>query len=96
MANPTIRSFEDGTVRSITFWDKDGKSHRVNGPAQTEYWGNGNVRWMAWNIHNKQHRLDGPAYIYYDEQGNLDGKFWYAYGVKIDDMSDWTSFGQMF
>ena len=87
--NPQIYFFDDGMVKSISFWDKDGNSHRVNGPAQTEYWSNGNIRYIIWNIHNQHHRVDGPAYICYNEQGKLDGKFWYVNNVKIDDMDDW-------
>lgn len=89
MKSPVIHSYENGTIRSISWYDDNGDSHCIDGPAQTEYWANGNIRWMVWNIHNEHHRTDGPAYIYYDEQGNLDGKYWYVNNVKIEDMNDW-------
>jgi len=85
MANPTIRSFEDGTVRSISWWDEGGNAHRIGGPSEIEYWSNGNIRWMVWNLHNQHHRLDGPAHIRYDEQGNIEDQNWYIEGFCVNE-----------
>ncbi len=64
--NPRIRP--NGTK----VWYKDGKRHRVDGPA-VEYANGAKI----WYVDGKRHRVDGPAAVYADgdKEWCKDGKF---------------------
>ena len=54
------------------FWYKNGKLHRVGGPAIECT--NGTKHWF---VNGEYHRLDGPASVWYDGY-----KHWWLYGKK--------------
>jgi hypothetical protein len=54
-------------------WYKDGKLHRIDGPARELI--NGNKYWLQ---HGKLHRLDGPAVEY-----DCGLKYWFYRGVQM-------------
>jgi len=87
-----------GEDNSIVYRNKDGRLHRLDGPA-IEY-ANGHKEWL---VNDERHRLDGPAvesaggdrYWYEnDKMHRLDGpaiqyangrKSWYIYGIEYSE-----------
>lgn len=53
-------------------WVRDGKLHRLNGPALI--WHNGS---QSWYYNGKRHRTDGPAY-----EGHAGYLAWYLHGKR--------------
>lgn len=62
------------TNSGIRLWYKNGKKHRLNGPAGVDVEGNS---WWCYN--GLIHKIDGPAFIW--ANGNKD---WYVNGFKYD------------
>lgn len=61
-------------IGNIRYWYKEGKFHRLNGPAVESL--NGEKYWYK---EGKLHRIDGPAAEYSDGR-----KCWYYKGEYID------------
>jgi antitoxin component YwqK of YwqJK toxin-antitoxin module len=76
---------ENGGKKIISYlkeewFDKDGKLNREDGPANTEYYKNGNIEFELYSLNGKFHREDGPATVYYYENGSIFSKFYYLNG----------------
>lgn len=63
-------------------WVKDGKWHRVNNPAQIEYYSSGQVYYEGWFKDGERHRVDGPAYIEYFKNGEIEREDWWKDGER--------------
>jgi hypothetical protein len=72
---------EDGTIR----WFRNGKSHRVDGPAVE--WADGTKGWL---LNGKLHRTNGPAIEY--SNGT---KSWYLNGKKVTEHAVMNSIKEM-
>ena len=67
----TTRYYDDEKTRiECEKWELDGKLHREDGPAFTDYFGNGKICNNFYYIHGKLHREDGPAKIQYQYHTN--------------------------
>jgi hypothetical protein len=79
-----IRDVASG-VAVIEEWTKDGKPHRVDGPAFISRNAvTGGVTKEAWVRNNKHHREDGPAVIARKaDTGRIIRSEWYLNGEKV-------------
>ena len=78
--NYKIYTKEKGIIETNNLTDEIRKLtyHREDGPAEIEYYKNGQKEYEAWYLNNKQHRKDGPAIIgYYNENGLKEYEAWY-------------------
>lgn len=58
-------------------WYKDGKRHRLDGPAVITFFrGTNRLKSRAWFVNGKQHRVDGPALEYKSMDGELIIRFY--------------------
>jgi hypothetical protein len=76
---------ENGGKRIISHlierWlDKDNKFHKNNGPADIEYYENGNIKYLYYYLNGKLHNKDGPADIEYYKKGNIEREYYYLNG----------------
>jgi hypothetical protein len=68
-----------------TWYDADGRKHRIGGPAHIEQDPKtGVVTHESYFVHGKCHREDGPAVIrHYAKTGRLTGQWWYLNNEQI-------------
>lgn len=64
------------------FFNKKGKLHRLNGPAEYSYNRNGKICAENYYKNGVFYRKNGPATIYYDFYGNVESKIYYKNGEK--------------
>ena len=84
-----IEYYKNGeTVKKLEFY-KNGKKHRIDGPASIWYNESGEIRTETYYINNKLHRLDGPAEIRYYESGEIYGGWYYINGIRFNNIDDW-------
>lgn len=62
-------------------WMFMGKKHRLDGPAETQYYKNGDLAFQSWYFLEKFHRINGPARITYYRNGQIQREEWYEYDV---------------
>lgn len=67
---------ENGSIRAILF-RKDGKPHRIGGPAIVEWDENGNLVLELWYRYGKEHRENGPAFLEYHHGVPVMKSWWY-------------------
>ncbi len=67
--NPSPKTMENAMVEE---YYQDSKKHRIGGPAEIEYYENGNIKYGGYCINGNYHREDGPAKIYYFTNGNIE------------------------
>ena len=77
-ASTNIKDYFGNNYR-IKHWVKNGKIHRLNGPAKISY-DDGLKRFERWYENGKLHRLNGPAEIWYYETGLIEAEVWYENG----------------
>jgi hypothetical protein len=68
--------------RGSRIWEKDGRRHRLDGPA-VEWFDGGE----SWYINDHLHRLDGPAIDWGREQS------WFVNGVNYNNFKDFQKYG---
>ena len=62
-----VRSNDSGiAIQILKEYFKNGKQHRINGPAELKYDNHGAKKRFSWYQNNKLHRVGGPAVIQYD------------------------------
>ena len=83
--NKITNTLQDGS--KTTFYIKDGKFHRRNGPAEITVGPDGKVTREIYSIDGVRHRENGPAYIFYNKDGTLERTSYYLYG-DIDRLDD--------
>jgi hypothetical protein len=68
-----------------TWYDADGKQHRIGGPAHIEQDPKtGVVTYEAYFVHGKSHREDGPAVTRrHAKTGRLTGQWWYLKNEQV-------------
>lgn len=81
---PPQRFYKNGRLNYETWSNVDNQWHRVDGPAQTEYHPNGQIRVEVWLIKDEAHRLDGPAFITYYPSGAPCTESWYVNGEQLE------------
>ena len=67
-------------IKDLNHGVLNGKYHRIDGPAKTEWYENGNKKSEEWYLYDKLHRIDGMAYIEWGENGNKKIEKWYKNG----------------
>lgn len=65
--------------RKYRVWHKDGRLHRLYGPASVCY-KNGNLVNVKWYVNGKSHRTNGPAITYY-EGTMITDEWWFSNGI---------------
>jgi len=61
-------------------WVKNGKLHRIDGPAVIRYLENGQLQNISWHINRKFHRIGAPAAISYFKNRQIRNEVWYKNG----------------
>ena len=61
-------------------WYTDGERNRIDGPAVTYWYENGNKEFESWYTDGKRNRIDGPAETRWYENGNKQSEYWYIDG----------------
>lgn len=64
------------------FFNKKGKLHRLNGPAEYSYTNKGRICVESYYRNGVFYRKNGPATVYYDFDGNVESKIYYKDGKK--------------
>jgi antitoxin component YwqK of YwqJK toxin-antitoxin module len=91
MSNPVVKYYRCNANIKFKRWylenpgsSKNGKLHRLDGPAEICYYKNGTslvgsatIKFESWYQNGLSHRLDGPANIGYYENGNKKYETWY-------------------
>jgi hypothetical protein len=68
------------TKKETSYTDKNGKYHRVDGPAIINYNSKSEIWLEEWFSNGKRHRLDGPAYYHLDSFKGYEE--WFIYGLR--------------
>ena len=80
MTEPIIDYYTSGKISSKA-WYSNGKYHRIDGPAYTEYHSSHETIFCkCWYLNGLPHRENGPTYIEYTESGDIYCKQWYLHG----------------
>ena len=82
--NPKITKYKNGQVRFEEWTNRDGKPHRLGGPAFREWYDTGQLKMEEWCIKGEMHRLDGPADCAWFANGQSRWYGWYINGVKYE------------
>jgi hypothetical protein len=75
--------YQDGALRRRTYYNDEGKLHRIDGPAEEFFLKKNIIVRRRWYINGKLHRLDGPAVECFFEEGNgiVECHEWYQDGL---------------
>lgn len=61
-------------------WHINGFRHRIDGPAETDYYNDGSKHIESWYINGKRHNLYQPSVISYDHSGRVSSYTWFRDG----------------
>ena len=59
------QSYDNGKLFSMIYINNNGESHRIDGPAESRYYQNGNIKEEEYLLKDNYHRKNGPARILY-------------------------------
>tara|TARA_B100000745_G_scaffold97368_2_gene61870 strand:- start:8796 stop:9161 length:366 start_codon:yes stop_codon:yes gene_type:complete len=79
MPEPTKSYYPNGKLRSEEYRNAEGKLHRTDGPAATDYLPHGQV-YETYYHEGEIHREDGPAQIWYYPDGKVFKRAYYRDG----------------
>lgn len=79
-ANSVRRNKRDPKIYTV-----DGKLHRLDGPAQIDFYRDGGVHMEQWYYMGKRHRINGPSFIAYFRNGVVNYEIWEQNGIKHRD-----------
>lgn len=53
--------YRNGTLKRRSYYNDKDKLHRLDGPAEEVFLGDGTIAKREWRINGQKHRADGPA-----------------------------------
>lgn len=75
---------EIDSIESETYF-LNGRRHRIDNPAQIDYYDNGNIKIQWYYKNGKFHNERGPAIIHYSRSGIIIGEHYYINDEEIKD-----------
>ncbi len=74
---PVIELYPNGQIKRKKYLNSSSQLHRTDGPAEVQYFKNGQIQYEVWCLNNQLHRTDGPALVRYHENGQIQYEVWY-------------------
>jgi uncharacterized protein len=84
--NQIVESKKKKFTQTEMYYDKNGKMHRLDGPAYSGYRSHQKLAREEWLIHGKHHSKEHPSLILYYPKGtpNMEAWDWFGKGHRLD------------